>query len=200
MKRRLLVVLAFAATGVLAGAACGFPDVMFGAADGAATDPDARDEDGNVIVPQDGDVPPGDGGAKDADAAPRIDAAAVCPEICADAGLGKCDDAGTCTVSCGVDGTCTKPIVCPDGIPCAITCGGAGHVHGTDRLSGGELVCHRLRRRWLVHEHDPVRRRHVQGGVHRRRQLYGAGHLHRDDVQHPVHRYRHLREARLVQR
>ena len=129
MKKRLIVVIAFASIGTLAGVACSFPDVTFGTEDGSTSEADAPDGD-SVVVVKDGAAPLDDGGRKDADAATRVDAAAVCPALCADAGVGKCDDAGTCTVTCGVDGTCIKPIVCPEGIPCVVSCTGAGTCTG----------------------------------------------------------------------
>jgi hypothetical protein len=55
----------------------------------------------------------------------QVDAAAVCPAICADAGVGTCNAAGTCAIDCVAAGTCIGPITCPPGIPCDVTCTGA---------------------------------------------------------------------------
>ena len=63
--------------------------------------------------------------AGDAREASPIDAAAVCPSVCAEAGVGTCDPSGTCTITCTAAGTCIGPIVCPPEIPCDVVCTGA---------------------------------------------------------------------------
>ncbi len=74
--------------------------------------------------------------AGDADAPLGVDARAVCPSVCAEAGVGSCDEAGTCTIDCTAAGTCPGPIVCPSGIPCAVTCTGADSCMSTIDCTG----------------------------------------------------------------
>ena len=122
--RALLAVLPLACAGALTAAACSFPDISFGGEDGSAdvaTDGSLRDEASAII---DG----GADGAKPLDAgldAPAIDAKKACPSICFDAGIGTCDSAGACLVTCTEADACSDQILCPAGIPCIVTCTGA---------------------------------------------------------------------------
>jgi hypothetical protein len=73
------------------------------------------------------------------DATP-VDAVAVCPSLCAEAGVGTCDPNGTCDIDCVAAGTCTGPITCPPGIPCTVTCTGATSCTSTVAC-GGATKC-----------------------------------------------------------
>lgn len=83
---------------------------------------------GDVSVAPDADDA---GDASEPFDAPTIDAAAVCPARCAEAGIGTCGPNGTCEVACVAASTCLAPIVCPAGIPCSVTCTGAGSCTST---------------------------------------------------------------------
>lgn len=113
--------------GVLA--ACGFTGV--GAAplpgDGGATPGDATASDGNAMGDEGGVVVlGGDGGgdgsggdaALDADGTAPDGSTFTCPSACT-----TCTGT-TCNILCDDTHVCAKPIVCPAGLPCHVTCNG----------------------------------------------------------------------------
>jgi hypothetical protein len=120
---QLLAGWAFLGTGG-ALAACGFTGV--GAAplpgDGGATPSDAAASDGNAMVDEGGVVVVGGDGGSGGDAALDADGTApdgstfTCPSACT-----TCTGT-TCNILCDDTHVCSKPIACPAGLPCHVTC------------------------------------------------------------------------------
>lgn len=99
--------------------------------DGSGTDFNVSADAGSTE-----DAAPGDASSRDA--------AEVCPAVCAEAGVGTCDPAGTCAITCTGAGTCAGPVVCPPGVPCTVTCTGADSCASTidcSRASSCSITC-----------------------------------------------------------
>ncbi|AKV02106.1 Tryptophan synthase alpha chain [Labilithrix luteola] len=135
----LVLTLLSTVCGVGCGVGCGL-----GVAGSLMPDQDRGDtpEAGTTSRPETGtdaagDVPdgrpgPGDSGVDDA----SLD---VNPASCADhCDGGTCVD-GVCTLTCAANQCTTAPVVCPDGIPCAVECGQNACSHGVD--CAGATAC-----------------------------------------------------------
>lgn len=77
----------------------------------------------------------GDGGP-DARPDPRV----LCPGVCEEAGVGRCDDAGACHIDCTDGGQCPTTVTCPSGVGCNVLCGGQ-NACGSDVDCAGATDC-----------------------------------------------------------